>query len=133
MFLEIKAWKASDRKVNLKDKFICIWIHELFDKIVGSELYQECQVFIGKGIVTSALSWLESYSNNMICAPLYLWTDAVVPVLSGWLFPALKLGKRNVNTAQNFSWCYTVTAIFADRIAGIILQVEVLRAFHLWE
>lgn len=42
MFLEIKAWKVSDRKVNLKDKLISVWVHELLDKIVGSELYQEC-------------------------------------------------------------------------------------------
>lgn len=68
---------------------------------------------------------LESHNSNTIWMLLFLWTYALVLTLSVWQLLTLKLENKNINAAQNFSWYYTVTAIFSDRVAGRILQVEV--------
>lgn len=69
-------------------------------------------------------SGLKSYKTKMICVLLFLCTFALVFSSLVWRVLALNLGNKNVSAGWNFSWCCTVTAVFADRIAGRILQVQ---------
>lgn len=68
---------------------------------------------------------LKSYKIDMICVLLFPWTFALVLTSLVWRVLALKLGNKNINARWKFSWCFSVTAIFADRSAGRILQVQV--------
>lgn len=62
------------------------------------------------------------------CGPLHCHLTPLV-----WWVLALKVGNKNISAGWNFSGCSTVTATFADRIAGRVLQVQMQARFlDLW-